>query len=72
MIPPEADYEVSELGNIDAIYLLACIYYMDRGVDSNFEGTAKLYRVSCDMGDSNMMPRLCIVYLGWTKGIAIL
>lgn len=54
--------EAAEQGNIDAIYDLASMYYMGRGVDCDYEEAAKWYRVGCDMGDSNSMFRLGIMY----------
>lgn len=54
--------EAAEQGNIDAIYDLASMYYMGRGVDCDYEEAAKWYRIGCDMGDSSSMFRLGIMY----------
>lgn len=54
--------EAAEQRNIDAIYDLASMYYMGRGVDCDYEEAAKWYRLGCDMGDSNSMFRLGIMY----------
>lgn len=54
--------EAAEQGNIDAIYQIAGMYYMGRGVAQNYGEAARWYRKGCDKGDSNSMFRLGIMY----------
>lgn len=54
--------EAADMGNIDAMYQVAGMYYEGKGVGQDYEAAAKLYRKLSDMGDAMSMYRLAILY----------